>query len=261
MKYVRAISFLVFGVLLTFTGTVSAESVATARAKHPISVGLAVIWRDQPYKDFSDNDKFRPVPLVIWEGDKFFFRANRFGYKLIDSGPWEISPIIEFQGEGYDSDNSDVFDGMNDRDPWIGAGAQVIWQPNKFGLQLRGTGDIADNSNGGRILGEGFYKTREGSWFFGGSAGVEYVSEGFNDYYFGVDSSEAIPGVRPGYSPDDGTDFYVKASVIYQRPSSKWMYIGFADYTFFDDDVDDSPITEDDKMLTLAVGVAYTFGK
>lgn len=157
--------------------------------------------------------------------------------------------------------SSDVFDGMNDRDPWIGAGAQAIWQTEKFGLKLKGTGDIADNSNGDRFSGEGFFKTREGSWFFGGAAGVEYVSEGYNDHYFGVDSSEAIPGVRPAYAPNDGTNFYIDGSVIYQAPSSNWMYIGFAKYTFFDDDVDDSPITEDDKMLTLAVGVAYTFGK
>lgn len=261
MKYVRATSMMLFGALFVLTGTVSAEDVAAERGKKPITIGLGVIWRDQPYEDFSDNDKFRPVPLVLWEGEKFFFRANRFGYKLIDTGPWELAPIIEFQGDGYDSDNSDVFTGMNDRDPWIGAGAQATWHPNKFGLKVKGTGDIADNSNGGRFSGEGFYKTHEGSWFLGGAAGVEYVSEGYNDYYYGVESSDAIPGIRPAYSADDGTNFYLNGTVIYQRPSSKWMYIGFAKYTFYDDPVDDSPITSEDKMLTLGGGVAYTFGK
>lgn len=260
MKYVRAISTMLFGALIAATGTVSAQDVATDRGKQPITVGLAVLWEDRVYEDFSDNDKFSPVPLVMWEGEKFFFRINRFGYKLFESGPWEFAPIIEIEGDGYDSDNSDVLDGMSDRDPWIGAGAQLLWQPAKFGLKLRGTGDIGDNSNGGRFVGEVFYETLEGPWFVGVSAGAEYVSEGFNDYYYGVEISEEIPVVRPAYAPDDGTNFSVDGSIIYQGPSSNWMYLGYAKYTFFDSEVDNSPITDDDKMLSLGVGVAYTFG-
>jgi len=246
---------------LAMASTASAEDIATERGKQPITVGLGVIWRDQPYEDFSDSDKFKPVPLVLWEGEKFFFRANRFGYKLIDSGPWEISPIIEFEGDGYDSDNSDALDGMDDRDPWIGAGAHVIWQPGKFGVKFKATGDIAGNSDGGRVLGEGRYKTRAGSWLFNTSLGAEWVSEGYNDYYYGVDSDEVIPGVRPRFQPSDGTNGYVAGTVVYRRPTSKWMYIGFAKYNVYSDEVDDSPITSEDSMLTLGAGVAYTFGK
>jgi outer membrane scaffolding protein for murein synthesis (MipA/OmpV family) len=36
--------------------------------------------------------------------------------------------------------------------------------------------------------------------------------------------------------------------------------MGFAKYQFFSDEVDDSPLTEDDQMLTLGAGVAYVFG-
>ncbi len=261
MRLTNRFLAMLFAAMVMTTWTASAEDVTTTREKTPITVGAGVIWRDQPYEDFSDNDKFRPVPLVLWEGEKFFFRASRFGYKLIDSGPWEFSPIIEFQGDGYESDSSDALEGMNDRDPWIGAGAQLIYQPGKFGVRFKGTGDITDESNGGRFSGEGFYKTKRGNWFLGTAAGAEWVSEGYNGYYYGVDRSEVIEGVRPEYEGDSGTNFYIDGSVFYQRANSPWMYIGFAKYTFYDDEVDDSPITEDDQMLTLGVGIAYTFRK
>jgi outer membrane protein len=244
--------------LLTGAPTASANEVDVERGSRPITVGLGVIWRDQVYDDFEDSDKWQPVPLVLWEGKKFFFRADTFGYKLIDSGPWEISPIITLQGNGYDEDNSDIFDGMGDRDPWVGAGGQIIWQPAKFGLKVMGTGDITDESNGGRFKGEGFYTNRVNQWSYRFGAGAEWVSEGYNEYYYGVKRNEAIPGVRPRYNPTDGVNYYATAFMSYNL--NKWLFMGFAKYQFFSDEVDDSPLTEDDQMLTLGAGVAYVFG-
>ena len=244
--------------LLGYSATSSANEIDVERGSRPITVGLGVIWRDQLYKDFEDSDKFQPVPLILWEGKKFFFRADTFGFKLIDSGPWEVSPIITFQGNGYDEDNSDVFDGMGDRDPWVGAGAHVIWQPEKFGVKIQGTGDITDESNGGRFKGEGFYTNRVNRWSYRFGAGAEWVSEGFNEYYYGVERDEAIAGVRPAYDPTDGVNYYVTAFGAYNV--NKWVFMGFAKYQFFSDEVDDSPITDDDQMLTIGGGVAYTFG-
>lgn len=256
---VKYLTLLAAAALLGGWGTQAlASEVEVERGSRPFTLGVGVIWKDQVYDDFEDSDKFRPVPLILWEGEKFFFRADTFGYKLIDSGPWEIAPILTFEGNGYQDDNSDTLDGMSDRDPWIGAGAHVVWQPEKFGLKVEGTGDIADESNGGRFEGQAFYTSRSGPWFWRGFGSVEWVSEGFNEYYYGVESDEVITGVRPAYSPSEGTNFHVGGTLGFTR--DKWVMLGFAKYSFFDDEVDDSPITEDDQMLTLGVAIGYTFG-
>lgn len=235
-----------------------ANEVDTKRGQRPITLGVGVIWEDKVYEDYEDSDKFMPVPLVLWEGKKFFFRADTFGYKLIESGPWEIAPIIALEGEGYDDSSSDALDGMGDRDLWVGAGAHIIWQPAKYGLKLQGTGDITDESNGGRVSGEAFYETSVNNWYLRGTAMAEWVSEGFNQYYYGVDRDDVIDGVRPRYRTTDAVDYHIGGSVGYTL--DKWLFIGFARYSFFSDEVDDSPITEDDQMLSLGAGVAYTFG-
>ncbi len=235
-----------------------ADEVDVGRGARPVTLGLGVLYKDQPYKGVDDEDKTQLFPLILWEGKRFFFRADTFGFKLIENGPWEIAPIITFGDEGYDAGDSDDLDGMDDRDPWIGAGAHVIWQPAKFGLKLTGTGDIADESNGGRFQGEGFYESGRGNWFYRGAATAEWVSEGYNQYYFGVERKEEIPGVRPVYRPSDGTNFHLGGSVGYTM--GKWLFIGVAKYTWFDDEVDDSPITDDDQMVTLGIGFGYTFG-
>ena len=123
----RYLTLLAAAALLGGWGSqVMASEVEGERGSRPFTLGVGVIWKDQVYDEFEDSDKFRPVPLILWEGEKFFFRADTFGYKLIDSGPWEIAPILTFEGNGYQDDNSDTLDGMSDRDPWIGAGAHVV---------------------------------------------------------------------------------------------------------------------------------------
>jgi outer membrane scaffolding protein for murein synthesis (MipA/OmpV family) len=39
------------------------------------------------------------------------------------------------------------------------------------------------------------------------------------------------------------------------------MFIGGLRYDILGDEIDDSPIVEDDNELTAVLGVAYTFGK
>jgi hypothetical protein len=45
-----------------------ANEVEVERGSRPFTLGVGVIWKDQVYDDFEDSDKFRPVPLVLWEG-------------------------------------------------------------------------------------------------------------------------------------------------------------------------------------------------
>jgi outer membrane protein len=120
--------------------------------------------------------------------------------------------------------------------------------------------DVADNSDGSQIRGEIFYKYRTGDWMFRPSAGFVWQSEDYNDYYYGVKSSEARSG-RPAYSADDDINYRLGAVAIYQQKTSPWMFIGGLRYDILGDEIDDSPIVEDDNELTAVLGVAYTFGK
>ena len=101
---------------------------------------------------------------------------------------------------------------------------------------------------------------RAGAWFYGLQGGVVWYDDDFVDYYFGVDSSEALPG-RPAYEPDSETSFRTIATLGYQRPQSPWLFLIGGRYEVYGDEVDDSPIVDDDGEAMLFGGVGYTFGR
>ena len=74
----------------------------------------------------------------------------------------------------------------------------------------------------------------------------------------GSNSSEAIPGTRPRYSPDEEMAYDLSGVMIFQQDTSPWLVAAGAKYTFYGDEVDDSPITSDDSELSLFFGVGYT---
>jgi outer membrane protein len=230
------------------------------KGARPITVGAGILYRDKVYRDYDDGEKAQPFPLILYEGDRFFARGSNVGWKFIRGGEWELSALIEFQGDGYESSDSDFLNGMDDRDPYVGAGGQVTWQPSKWGFTLKGTTDITSESDGSQVTGKVHWTNKNGPFVLKLAGGAAWQSEDYVDYYFGVKSSEAIPG-RPRYSPSDEINYNLAGLVFYQQPESPWLIASGLKYTFYGDDVDDSPITSDDQELAVFFGVGYTFRK
>ena len=122
-----------YSILILFTTTILltagnalAGKLSSKREPKPITVGAGVIWEDKIYRDFDDDDKTSVVPVIFYEGERLFFRADTLGWKLFKSDSWEIAPILEFGQEGYDSSDSDFLDGMSDRDPWVAVGGRHL---------------------------------------------------------------------------------------------------------------------------------------
>ena len=241
--------------------TVAAGEASVATGKRPVTVGAGALYRDKPYKDYEDSDKWSPFPLVLYEGDRFFVRGGNLGWKFVNTRPWEVAVFAEFAKDGYEESSSDVLDGMDDRDPWIAAGAHVKWQPRKFGIKLASAWDIVQESEGMQATLDAFWQDRSGPWIYNVSGGAVYQSDDYVDYYYGVKSKEEIPGVRPAYSPDEEVNYRLQGVLLYQRPESKWLFALATRYTFLGDEIEDSPIVNDDGELMGLLAIGYTFGR
>jgi MipA family protein len=236
------------------------DEFSASTGTRPFTAGLGILYKDKPYRDYDSDEKTSLVPVILYEGESFFVRGGSLGWKFVDSNGMEFAAVGEYLADGYESSDSDYLRGMDDRDPSFGVGAHVIWNPDALGFKMTAVTDVADNSDGSQIRGEIFYKYRTGDWMFRPSAGFVWQSEDYNDYYYGVKSSEARSG-RPAYSADDDINYRLGAVAIYQQKTSPWMFIGGLRYDILGDEIDDSPIVEDDNELTAVLGVAYTFGK
>lgn len=84
-----------------------------------------------------------------------------------------------------------------------------------------------------------------------------YRNSQLNDYYYGVRSSEAIPG-RPEYDVCDSIGLLTVLSLNY-RLNKRWSVMGMAAIQWLGSEIIDSPIVEKDYMVSMLLGIMCRF--
>ena len=224
-----------------------------------LAIGLGVGYRDKPYKDYDSDDKVGALPIAYYEGSHFFLRGQSIGWDFMGDSPLEVAIVGELFADGYDSGDSDFLDGMSDRDPSFGVGGHILYRPENLGVKFVALTDVTDNSEGSQMRGEVFYVYRSGHGFqVVPSVGIVWQDEDYNDYYYGVRNREAT-AARPAYSADEDISYRTDLGIFYSKPGSRWVYSAGFRYEFYGDEVDDSPITDDDTVFSAFGGIAYAF--
>lgn len=253
-------NLVVMALAISLCPPVLADEFSVTTGKRPFTIGIGALYKDKPYRGFDDDEKTDPVPVILYEGERFFVRGATLGWKFSDADPMEFAVIGEYIADGYEASDSNFLTGMEERDPTFGVGAHVLWKPDNIGIKLAAVTDASDNSEGSVVRGELFYSHQSGPWHFQPRAALVWQSDDYVDYYYGVEASEAVAG-RPSYSGDSELSYRVGALLTYQQPTSPWMFLLGARFDFLGDEIDNSPITEEDSQLNVLAGIAYTFGK
>ncbi len=183
-----------------------AEEFSAPAGKRPWNLGAGAVYREKAYDGFKDSKKTTPIPIILFEGERFFVRGSNLGWKFINTNPWEVSILAEWWADGYEDGDASILRGMSDRDPSLAVGGQVRWQPQRFGLELTATTDAMSNSDGTQVRAMAKFDDRSGPWFYSLSGGIVYSDSDFNDYYYGVSTREVdLTRGRTSYSADDET--------------------------------------------------------
>ena len=93
-----------------------------SQTNRPGTIGIGALYKDKPYEDYDSSEKTNAVPIVLYQGERFFVRGATIGWDILDSDVWQLAIIGEFLNDGYDSSDSDFLVGMSDRDPSFGVG-------------------------------------------------------------------------------------------------------------------------------------------
>ena len=88
--------------------------------------------------------------------------------------------------------------------------------------------------------------------------GVQYSSENYNDYYYGVSKAESRRSGLNSYSADDGWDPYLELTASYNFLGD-WNVYGTGRYTRLSDEVKESPMVDKSWSGIFSVGVTYKF--
>jgi len=243
-------------VALFVSQSVLADEFSVGSGKRPITLGLGMLYKDKPYKNYDSSEKSQPVPIVLYEGEHFFARGSTIGWDFTDSDALEVALIGQYLGDGYDSSDSKALKGNGDRDASFGVGGQVTWQPENLGFKFSAVQDVANNSDGAQAIGTVFYKYKSGPFSVTPAASIVWQSDDYNDYYYGV-KSKAVNA--SAYTADSDFNYRLGVLGVYKQENSPWMFMGGLRYEILGDEITDSSIVSENEQLSALIGVAYTF--
>jgi outer membrane protein len=227
----------------------------TESKKSEWSVGAGAVVASKPHRGVSS--KLYPVPLLAYEGERLYLRGIAAGYRVFMGERWAIGPIVRPRFEGYDADDSSALTGMRDRDPSVDAGVDFSWRADWGLLSLAIVTDLLGRHSGQEVEFSYTALFPYGGFEFIPSAGVRWRSSSLVDYYYGVRAEEAAAG-RPAYEAGDTITPVVRLAVR-RKLSAKWSVLGAAQYEWFGSEITDSPIVEDDYIMSFMIGLAYSF--
>ncbi len=73
------------------------EIVPPRETSRPFSLGLVGGYVDKPYSAPDDDAKRVVAPLILWEGERFFWRGASGGYKFANRPDFEVAALASFR--------------------------------------------------------------------------------------------------------------------------------------------------------------------
>lgn len=229
---------------------------AIPRSKNLYGVGVAVLPKT------SGSDEFRLMALPIINAnyaDRFYINALQAGVWLLDSDDKRLRLGLSAQAKfGWDAGDGRLTSGMKDRDFTFEIGPALRWQTD-FGTINAQWGLDAGGASNGQTVDLQFIKNlyRDNAFKLNGSVGLTWSDSKFNNYYFGVSASEALPS-RPVYSAASSVEYKAGLNGSYQVATNHYILFG-ASVTRLGDQQANSPIVETrlQPFAYLGYSIAY----
>ena len=231
------------------------ESAPAREGDRGWALGVGVVSSARPYVG-ADNELF-PVPLLEFHRGGFFVEGIRVGYRWGGQHAWRFEMYGSPLFAGLDPDDSPFLAGMEERRPSLDGVATLSWNRPHVGLALGLYSDLLDRNNGQRLRATAAFPVQAGRWRLSPSVGVIWYDDDFVDYYAGVRSEEAIPG-RPAYEGSSTWNPEAAFSAIW-FPGGRLMVLIGVDYQRLGAAITDSPIVDDDWILSGFAGLGFRF--
>ena len=224
-----------------------------------LSLGFAMRGEREIYRDI--GTEFEPSPFFMYENGRLEILANDgvdATFRLLGNDWLSLGVSGSLLlGEGYDPDESDYFEGMDEIGTLYSAGLQLeaVWGNWEANLELQQ--DISGEHDGQEVEIGLFYTTSFAGFELRPELNFTWMSAEVVDYFYGVSETEARPD-RAAYSPGSSFEFGVELMV--QRPlGAGFTVLGLAGVSAIGGDIKDSPLVDGDYEVEGALGVMYSF--
>ena len=228
-------------------------------------LGIAALVNDSPYA--GEGSRVVPIPLVNFNGERFFFRGITAGWQIVNNDSFEIAALGKFRFDGFKVDDlgraelarNGIDDRLlEDRDMAFDVGLGAKWKSWGGELEVELLADATDTSGGQEVSIQYGYPFRVGKGMLTPQVGATWQSRDMANYYYGTLDAEVARGAVD-YKPGAVTIPFV--GVHYFRPlGEKWSLMAFGKYSSLPDEIQDSPLVEHDTTGTASVFIGFTRG-
>jgi outer membrane protein len=222
-----------------------------------LGVGVGAITRSSPYRDY-DGGVTQVIPAITYNGARLQILGPNVNFGLVGTGKLRLAAAGTYRLGVYDEDDSDYLEGMGDRDSTFMAGLALQAElPMGFDMALSYKHDVLDRIGGGEARVAVDKSFQFGAFRFSPELGINWLAQDLADYDFGVPKNKAT-GDRPAYRVDSVFTVDVGVGVLYEI-TTDWLLVVNVAVEFFDDEITDSPIVDEDYVLKGFFAVNYVF--
>lgn len=233
----------------------------TTGAQAQWSAGVIGLGQSNPY--IGGDTGLDIFPMVAYEGEKLVWRGPFLDYFLVGGSRSEqsFSINIALAPADFDPDGDPDLAGINERKNSVMAGVsynQAVWG-GKLYTSLQG--EITNRHSGQRAtLGwqTPIAQHPEFRWQLTAGIELEYLSEDYADYYYGISAQESASSDFDVYQVSSVVQPEVSLSGFY-RISENWQGVGNIGLQKLDSSIKDSPIVDADWVANGFAGVTYSF--
>ncbi|MBT2748746.1 MULTISPECIES: MipA/OmpV family protein [unclassified Lysobacter] len=257
---------LLLGLSLDASAQAGAPEDAWDRQPPRWGVGLAAVVSDSPYA--GEGTRVMPVPMLSYQGERFYFRGISAGWRLWNNDALELSAVGKFRFDGFEVDdlgkrelarNGIDYRSLKDRDKSFDLGLAMKWSGHAGELEAQVLADATDTSGGQEVSLKYGYPIQLGKGMLTPDIGITWISKDMANYYYGTLDEEVARGVVD-YKPGSVTIAHVGIG-YFQPVGEKWSLMGFVKYSRLPGAIKNSPLIEPDTdgSVSMMVGISRGF--
>ncbi len=220
-------------------------------------VGIGGIGRSSPYLD-STQTASQAIPAITYVGERLQWFGPALRYGLKGSGRLRLGLAAEYRIASYEEDDSNVLQGLGDRESTLTAGLNVQYEiSNGFELDLGYQHDVLDRIGGGLANARLSRGLPIGRITFVPQISVNWLSSEMSNHNFGVPAA-ASRSNRPVYRLGNTTSFELGVGTFIEL-SEDWQVVLNISAERLSSEVTASPIVGDRNLVKGFAMIAYVF--
>ncbi len=199
-----------------------------------------------------------PFPAGIAVMAPFYFKIDTAGCRLFSDSNMTFDIIATLRTDGFNEDDSDALEGMDDRNYTVDAGGEFAISGSWGKIHTAFLTDTLGQHDGHEFnirysIPLNFNESSKISPL----GGIAFMSSNLANYYYGVKDSEELPD-RPAYKPGASYKAFAGFEAGFKL-NENWILFSNFRYYFLDSGIRRSPIVDKSYETSFVAGAMYKF--